>query len=170
IDDAVHVIAQGQENSARDKLSFIERAVFAQKLIDLDYDRETVQAALSTDNPMLTRMLSVTKRVPLNVIDIIGSAKAVGRDRWTEFASQYEQTRGGELKAYLQSPEFTEIKNSDDRFAKAFDCLKGAAKTKTHKVKLAAPVKSWTSQDKSVNFTMNRKPKKVDVSFKSDDA
>lgn len=95
IDDAVHVIAQGQENSARDNLSFIERAVFAQKLIDLDYDRETVQAALSTDNPMLTRMLSVTKRVPLNVIDIIGSAKAVGRDRWTEFASQYEQTRGG---------------------------------------------------------------------------
>lgn len=35
---------------------------------------------------------------------------------------------------------------------------------------MAAPVKSWTSQDKSVNFTMNRKPKKVDVSFKSDDA
>ncbi|WP_376711202.1 plasmid partitioning protein RepB [Pseudochrobactrum lubricantis] len=170
IDDAVHVIAQGQENSARDNLSFIERAVFAQKLIDLDYDRKTVQAALSTDNPMLTRMLSVTKRIPLNVIDIIGSAKAVGRDRWTELASQYEKTGGGELMAYLQSPEFTEIKNSDDRFAKVFDHLKAAAKTKPKKVKLASPVKSWMSQDKSVNFTMNRKPKKVDVSFKSDDA
>lgn len=69
------MIAQGQENSARDNLSFIERAVFAQKLADLGYDREIVQAALSTDNPMLTRMLSVTKRVSQKVIDAIGSAK-----------------------------------------------------------------------------------------------
>ncbi|MCM3473739.1 plasmid partitioning protein RepB, partial [Brevibacillus borstelensis] len=75
LDDSLHVIAQGQENSARDNLSFIERAVFAQKLADLGYDREIVQAALSTDNPMLTRMLSVTKRVSQKVIDAIGSAK-----------------------------------------------------------------------------------------------
>ena len=34
ISDADHVIAQGQENSARENLSFIERAMFAQRLVD----------------------------------------------------------------------------------------------------------------------------------------
>ena len=61
--DIDHVIAQGQENSARENLSFIERSMFAGQLLDLGFDRQTIQSSLSVDAPMLTRMLSVTKRV-----------------------------------------------------------------------------------------------------------
>ena len=82
--DQQHVVAQGQENAARDNLSFIERASFAQSLIGLGYGRETVQAALSVDAPMLTRMLSITKRVPARIVNAIGAAKGIGRDRWLE--------------------------------------------------------------------------------------
>ena len=37
--DIEHVIAQGQENTARADLSFIERALFAQKLAKTRYDQ-----------------------------------------------------------------------------------------------------------------------------------
>ena len=62
--DIDHVIAQGQENSARENLSFIEKSVFAQQLLDLGFERQIIQSSLSVDAPMLTRMLSVTKRIP----------------------------------------------------------------------------------------------------------
>ncbi|MEJ5027467.1 plasmid partitioning protein RepB [Brucella anthropi] len=170
LDDSLHVIAQGQENSARDNLSFIERAVFAQKLADLGYDREIVQAALSTDNPMLTRMLSVTKRVSQKVIDAIGSAKNIGRDRWISFSTLYEKAQGGALEELISTAEFTGIENSNDRFGIAYDHLKVANKTAPKKLKLSTPAKSWSSADKSVTFSINKKPKKVDFSIKSENA
>ena len=43
------VIAQGQENSARADLSFIERARFAQALDERRYGRDLIAQALSTD-------------------------------------------------------------------------------------------------------------------------
>ncbi len=49
IDDRTHVIAQGQENSARANLSFVERALFARRLDDLGYDREVIGAALAAN-------------------------------------------------------------------------------------------------------------------------
>ncbi len=50
ISDRDHVIAQGQENSARSDLSFIERARFAKRLSELNYDGDnlTVMTALSS--------------------------------------------------------------------------------------------------------------------------
>ena len=163
LDDAVHVIAQGQENSARDNLSFIEKAVFAQKLIDLGYEREVVQAALSTDNPMLTRMLSVTKRVPASIIEAIGSAKNVGRDRWIDFVAQYEKAGEGCLGDLITLPEFTAIEQSDDKFSKAYALLKAANKPAPKKKRLETAAKSWRSKDSSVAFSMNRKPKKTSI-------
>ena len=43
------VVAQGQENSARTDLSFIERALFAAQLEARGFNRETIMAALSID-------------------------------------------------------------------------------------------------------------------------
>ena len=40
VDDKAHVIAQGQENSARSNLTFIEKSTFAKRLEALGYDRE----------------------------------------------------------------------------------------------------------------------------------
>ncbi len=165
VDDTAHVIAQGQENSARDNLSFIERAVFAQKLVDLGYNRETVQAALSIDNPMLTRMLSVTKRVPMALIDAIGSSKNVGRDRWIDFATLYEKSGGGgDLAALMETDDFNQAP-SDEKFAKLYSHLKNAARPK--RKKLAVTTKKWTSRDATVTFAMNRKPKKVAIELSS---
>ncbi len=59
--DRDHVLALGQENSARANVPFIERALFAAELARLQYDDDqvTVLSALSIDRATLSKMLSV---------------------------------------------------------------------------------------------------------------
>ncbi|MDR9804076.1 plasmid partitioning protein RepB [Rhizobium hidalgonense] len=90
LDDRDHVIAQGQENSARADLSFIERTMFADKLDSLGFDRETIMSALSADKTTVSKMLSVTKRIPAEVLAAIGAAKTTGRDRWHDLSVKFE--------------------------------------------------------------------------------
>ena len=85
MDDVAHVLAQGQENTARADLSFIEKALFAKNLADLGQAKEVIQQALTIDGTLLSRMLSVASTVPTHVIAAIGPAKQIGRDRWEDF-------------------------------------------------------------------------------------
>ena len=62
--DAELVVAQGQENSARRDLSFIERALYAAKLEEAGFDRETIMAALNVDKTGLSRLISVAVKDP----------------------------------------------------------------------------------------------------------
>ena len=89
LDDRGLLIAQGQENSARRDLSFIEKANFARQMLAAGFDRATAQAALSTDKTQLSRMLSVAERLPGSVIAAIGAAPGIGRDRWRLLAELY---------------------------------------------------------------------------------
>lgn len=86
LDDLGAVLAQGQENTARRDLSFIEKANFARQMVEAGYERRIVCDALSIDKTVISRMLSITERVPHEVIAAIGSAPGIGRDRWLAFA------------------------------------------------------------------------------------
>ena len=88
------VLAQGQENSARANLSFIERALFARRLEDGGYDRETIMSALSVDKTVVSKMVSVASRIPVKIIEAIGSAAATGRDRWVELSAAFQRGSG----------------------------------------------------------------------------
>ncbi|MFC3127355.1 plasmid partitioning protein RepB [Pseudoroseomonas globiformis] len=90
LSDRELVLAQGQENSARANLSFIERARFAHRLEEGGYDRETIMQALSADKTTVSRLITVVQRIPSEVIDAIGPAPATGRDRWVELASAFQ--------------------------------------------------------------------------------
>lgn len=86
LDDAELVMAQGQENSARRDLSFIEKANFAQQMIKAGYDRGTICDALTIDKTVVSRMLSTIERIPEEILRKIGAAHGVGRPRWIELA------------------------------------------------------------------------------------
>lgn len=109
------VVAQGQENSARANLSFIERALFAARLESASYDRETIMAALGVDKTVVSRMISVAAKIPPALIEAIGPAPTTGRDRWVEFASLLGQTNRDALKGVVASSDFSEAA-SDQRF------------------------------------------------------
>ncbi len=91
LDDRELVIAQGQENSARKDLTFIEKANFARQMRDGGYDRKVICDALHMDKTLISRMLSVADRTPLPLIVAIGSAPGIGRDRWLALADLLEQ-------------------------------------------------------------------------------
>ena len=63
LSDRELVVAQGQENSARADLSFIERARFALHLEVAGYDRETIISALSVDKTTVSRLISVASQI-----------------------------------------------------------------------------------------------------------
>lgn len=114
------VVAQGQENTARTDLSYIERALFAAKLEQGGYDRETIMAALSVDKTTLSRLISAVNKVPRNIIEAIGPAPRAGRDRWIELAVRLEATgRLERVKQLIEEPSFI-AKSSDERFMGVF--------------------------------------------------
>lgn len=86
LDDRQLLVAQGQENSARKDLSFIEKANFARQLKAAGYDRKVICDALSVDKTQISRMLAVVEKVPLDLIEAIGAAPSAGRDRWLKLA------------------------------------------------------------------------------------
>lgn len=56
MDDKDHVIAQGQENAARADLSFIERTLFAERILKAGHSPETVKLALALDDTTFSKM------------------------------------------------------------------------------------------------------------------
>lgn len=110
------VIAQGQENSARADLSFIERSRFAHQLEAMEYDRETIMSALSVDKTALSRMISVATRIPEAVIAAIGPAPTTGRPRWLELADHFQAgNKTDTVYALLSETAFLAC-SSDRRF------------------------------------------------------
>ena len=105
LDDHALVMAQGQENTSRQDLSFIEKASFAEQLQAAGYDRPTIAAALSIDLPMLSRLLKVGGAFSLDFLKKIGSAPGIGRDRWMGLAKLMEdQGARGRILAFMRGP------------------------------------------------------------------
>jgi len=127
LSDEELVLAQGQENCTRVDLSYIERARFARRLEDLNYRREVIMTALGIDKAAVSKMMSVTGRIPGDVIEAIGPAPSIGRPRWIELADQFKaETVPERLKALMESGVFRTT-DSDTRFNQVFDVLAGEA-------------------------------------------
>ncbi|PCH98346.1 MAG: hypothetical protein COB84_02300 [Rhodobacteraceae bacterium] len=60
---------------ARKDLSFVEKANFARQMRDADYDRKAICATLFIDKTVISRMLSIVDRIPVEVMRPSGSTK-----------------------------------------------------------------------------------------------
>ncbi|MEO1686792.1 MAG: plasmid partitioning protein RepB [Pseudomonadota bacterium] len=121
LDDRALVIAQGQENTARRDLSFIEKANFARQLSDAGYDRKVIGDALQIDKTLISRMLSTAERLPLSLLHRIGAAPGVGRDRWARLADLLDAVDFDEREAGM----FCTGDTSDARFAALVEAMEG---------------------------------------------
>lgn len=111
------IVAQGQENTARKDLTFIERARFARLIEEDGYSREVAMQALNTQSSLISIMRGVTQVVPDDIITAIGPCPSIGRDRWVELAKRIEQQPDGlnQIRAYLTT-EPALSQSSDERF------------------------------------------------------
>ena len=171
LDDISSAIAQGQENSARSNLSFIERAYFAQNLLSNGMSKDVVKSAIGIDDAMLSKMLSVAETVPSTMMMALGASKKIGRDKWLS------------LRQIILNPAFLDVAleriatddfmslQENERFDALHDYLKkystrSAAKNPSKTVS----EKTWSSSDRSVSLSMKEKAKKVTAEFSSQDA
>ena len=124
LSDPQLVVAQGQENSARTDLSFIERALFASRLEQGGYSRDVIMAALSVDKTGLSRLISAAVKIPQDLIEAIGSAPKAGRDRWTELSRRLENAASlNRARAALNADDFR-LRSSDERFDLVLNAVK----------------------------------------------
>ncbi|WP_159731324.1 plasmid partitioning protein RepB [Methylosinus sp. Ce-a6] len=163
--DREHVVAQGQENSARANLSFIEKALFAAKLSQLRYDDDnsTILTALAIDRSTLSKMLSVAS-LPQRVLEAIGPAKGIGRDRWYELKALLE--RPGSIDGALAAIEDTSFSGlpSDKRFNVIVARLK--SKKSMNRVRNGHQLQ-WASEDGLLAAEMKAEGKRYTVSLKA---
>ncbi|WP_337271176.1 plasmid partitioning protein RepB [Oryzifoliimicrobium ureilyticus] len=164
LDDTTSAIAQGQENAARSNLSFIERAHFGQNLIAFGMTKETVRSSLAIDEAMLSKMLAVIEAVPTPVIQVLGASKKIGRDRWLSLRQLVLTPALSKVAVeHAMSPDFQKLPEAQ-RFDELHDYLKRyKAKSTAKKPKQEVPVKDWVSSDRSLNFAMTAKSRKVAI-------
>ncbi len=164
--DQEHVVAQGQENSARANLSFIEKAFFAANLARLHYDEDNaiILAALAADRTTLSKMLSVAG-LPGEVLQAIGAAKGVGRDRWYELKILLEKPSSYEAALKAIREDGFSILSSDDRFNALMARLKTAklsARTRSEPRK-----RNWVPEDGSLSAEMTAEGKRFTLALKA---
>ncbi|MBY5835437.1 plasmid partitioning protein RepB (plasmid) [Rhizobium leguminosarum] len=116
--DGQLVVSQGQENSARTNLSYIERALFASRLEERSFGRDVIMAALGVDKAALSRMLIVIRQVPLELVNAIGAAPDIGRRRWLELGERLEKADVEKIIVELSADDARKI-SSDERFQRA---------------------------------------------------
>lgn len=162
LDDRDMIVAQGQENSARKGLSFIEKASFAKQMSDMGYDRKIICDSLHVDKTVISRMLSVVERLDEQVIYAIGAAPNVGRDRWLRLAELMEEREWTTGEAIALSNG----QNSDARFEALVKALTisdrrsaEAAKTRTASDTPARLV--LKDEDGTQIATVDERPKKT---------
>lgn len=155
--DIAHVIMQGQENTARANLSFIEKALFALRLFQSGMSKDTIRAALTIDETLLSRMLSVAETIPGPVLEVLGAAKGIGRDRWEELKKVIASPALSERAVtYVLSPEFQSVP-SQERFNVIVHHLKKSRRL----VRIGQlPEKQvWSSKDNQVRVQLEEKGK-----------
>ncbi|KNY31159.1 plasmid partitioning protein RepB [Agrobacterium sp. SUL3] len=148
------VRAQGQENTGRRDLSFIERALYAAELEASGFDRPVIMAALGVDKSNLSRLIQAATLLPKDIIETIGAAPKTGRDRWYAMASRLESKEAVSKARAVLSEAAVQALQSDDRFARVFEAV---APKKVKKEKVRA--ETWQAEDgvKAATFRQDKR-------------
>ncbi|RUW90235.1 plasmid partitioning protein RepB [Mesorhizobium sp. M7A.F.Ca.US.011.01.1.1] len=168
MDDRDHVIAQGQENAARADLSFIERTLFADRILKRGHSPDTVKSALSLDDTTFSKMRSVISTIPEQVIVAVGAAKGIGRDRWWQLAKLMEHPGAAARAAECVAIADFAQSGGEARFARLFDFV--SAPVKRPQAASKPQERAWVPQDKSVRAKITDTGKVFTLALKSKEA
>ncbi len=168
VSDVDHVVAQGQENSARSNLSFLEKAMFANEIARRHFDNDyaVVMSALSLDKATLSKMLSVAS-LPPAIVNAMGAAKGIGRDRWYELKTLLEKPAKLDAAVeFVQSQAFLQLP-AGERFNVLVGNIKAAGRPEKQR---SLHTSKWSSDDKQVVADAKSDGRTFTLALKAKDA
>ena len=116
------LLAQGLENSARQDLSWIEKASFAARMERVGIKARDIRTALQVDDAELARFRSVLSALGDEIPALIGRASKIGRPRWTALAAQVAKSPDG-VHRLVKTLAAAKDVSSNDRFALGLKAL-----------------------------------------------
>ncbi|MEM5544901.1 plasmid partitioning protein RepB [Sulfitobacter sp. AS92] len=153
--DALKSLAR--ENSARLQRSFIEQAVFATRLEEYGFDKDEICGLLAVDKTTLSRLATVARDVPIEVIERIGSGHEIGRRPWMDLRKSLKEANVlGTSKLLAMIPDEADPLKALQGLV---DALRTATLSEETQQKEAASVKRsepLTVGDKPVRFVKKR--------------
>jgi ParB family chromosome partitioning protein len=170
LSDEELVVAQGLENGPREDLSFIERAMFAMHIEDAGHKRSVVQDALAIDRAEASKLITVAKAIPHDIVDAIGKAPKIGRGRWQTFSELLADAAAVKrVRAAISDPAFAG-RDADGRFLAAFSAASNPAAKHAPRTERAAAILAANGQriaqvqhtDRELKLSID---KKVPASF-----
>jgi ParB family chromosome partitioning protein len=167
-DDAV--ILQGEENSGREDLSFIEKCSFALAQEQAGYKRDVICASLSTGKSHVSEMIKIAFAIPREILMKIGSAPGIGRGRWEELAHKFGVSGNAERAGeFVAMDSFLEA-DSDNRFNLLLAFLSSSKAPTEEKASKPPPVtKAWAPTDGSVSAVAKDNGKAFTLALKNAD-
>jgi ParB family chromosome partitioning protein len=160
LSDEELIVAQGVENSQRQDLSYIERALFAARIEARGFERSVIMQALSTDKTELSKLISVARSVPESIIEVIGPAPKAGRDRWIKLAKCIEDKAASKRVEKAVADDDFASADSDERFIRVLTAASGP-RPKPEKVER----KIWKSEWGPASATVTRSSKGIEILF-----
>jgi len=89
LDDTAALRAQVSENTGRRDLSYIERSLFAQELLDNGFGSQAqIAEVLNATRSAVSMSISVAKAIGTALAHAIGPAHGIGRPRWEALAKE----------------------------------------------------------------------------------
>lgn len=89
LDDTAALRAQVSENTGRRDLSYIERSLFAQELLDNGFGSQAqIAEVLNVTRSAVSMSISVAKAIGTALAHAIGPAHGIGRPRWESLAKE----------------------------------------------------------------------------------
>ena len=175
LSDEQAVIFQGEENTAREDLSYIEKCSFALAQEEAGYKRETICASLSTGKSHVSEMIKIGSAIHKEILKSIGKAPGIGRGRWEEFSKRYA-INGAPANVYdlVRKKKFLEA-SSDDRFIMLLEALPvervptDQASDIVKSTKRKPVTNSWTPSDKMVSVSLKNDGKTATIAIGATD-
>jgi ParB family chromosome partitioning protein len=94
LDDPAALRAQVSENTGRRDLSYIERALFAQELLESGFGTQAqIADVLNATRSAVSMSISVARAVGKALAKAIGPAHGIGRPRWEALAKALSETK-----------------------------------------------------------------------------
>lgn len=118
--DEQAIVFQGEENTNRNDLSFIEKCAFALSLESAGYRRDIICASLATGKSHISEMLRIANAIPRDILMKIGRSTDIGRRRWLAFMEAWTACMEAQERV---NTALASVSPGADRFSAALAAL-----------------------------------------------